>query len=259
MSGANYDILAVGLIDKHLSGNSTVTFWRSKWNRPTKFSIESQSQPFNTVASFGSEGQVLLNRVGDMVYWTYLHVHLPGLVACDGSKDNCPGLAGAGQFPTYMNDGGACNPSKAADEAALIEYLSANFNDMTAEQQAEDLKAAKDKWRQEKYGAATELACCVEGDSDCPDTVCPELGDAWCHYCNDVGHFMIDKAKLIIGGQQIDCLWGTFLFCWEELTGKSGRRLTELVGRRYTRAQLVCDSREERSLYIPLPFFYTLA
>jgi hypothetical protein len=99
----------------------------------------------------------------------------------------------------------------------------------------------------------------VDDTADCPDQVCPELGDTWCHYCNDVGHFMINKAKLIIGGQQIDALWGTFLFCWEELTGKSGRRLTEMTGRRYTRSQLSCDSREERTLYIPLPFFYTLA
>ena len=74
-----------------------------------------------------------------------------------------------------------------------------------------------------------------------------------------MGHFLLEKAKLVVGGQKVDELWGTFLFCWEEITGKSGRRLTELTGRRYTRSQLVCDSREERDLYIPLPFFFTLA
>jgi hypothetical protein len=70
---------------------------------------------------------------------------------------------------------------------------------------------------------------------------------------------MIDKATLLIGGQKVDSLWGLFLFIWEELTGKSGRRLTELTGRRYTRQMLVCDSREERHLYIPLPFYFTLS
>jgi hypothetical protein len=69
---------------------------------------------------------------------------------------------------------------------------------------------------------------------------------------------MIEKAKLIIGGQMVDQIWGTFLFLWEELTGKSGRRLTELTGRRWTRSQLVCDSREKRILYVPLPFWFTL-
>ena len=258
-SGVTYDILATGLLDKFLTGNPTLTFWRSKWGRPTKFAIESLTQPFNTTVAFGQEAQVLVNRVGDMLYWTYIKIDLPGIVACDTSKEQCAGLVSAGQFPVAFNDGQSCNPSKSADEAALIEYLSPNFNDLTAEQQVEELKEAKNQWRKATYGAGRELSCCVDEQADCPDQVCPELGDTWSHWCNDVGHFMINKAKLIIGGQQVDALWGTFLFCWEELTGKSGRRLTEMTGRRYTRSQLVCDSREERTLYVPLPFFYTCA
>jgi len=258
-SGSIYDIFAVGLLDRFLTGNPTLTFWRSKWGRATKFAIESLTQPFNTTVSFGQESQILLNRAGDMVYWTYVKVDLPGIVACDTTKENCAGIAKGNRFPTNFNDGEHCNPSKAADEAALIEYLDAGFNDMSSEQQVQALQDAKDAWRREKYGAGRELGCCSDEATDCPNQVCPELGDTWCHYCNDVGHFMINRAKLIIGGQQIDSLWGTFLFCWEELSGKSGRRLTEMTGRRYTRSQLACDSREERTLYIPLPFFYTLA
>ena len=259
MSGANYDILAQGLIDKSLTGNPQTTFWRSTWKRHTRFSIESLSQPFNTSTTFGSESQILLNRVGDCVYWVYVHVKLPGIVACDGNTDNCPGLASGGQFPVFMDGGAACNPCQKMDESALIEYLPTSYNEMSADQQSDALKQAKNQWRREKYGAGKELGCCIEGDADCPDVVCPELGDTWCHYCNDVGHFLIEKAQLLIGGQQVDQLWGTFLFCWEELTGKAGRRLTELTGRRYTRMQLVCDSREERELYIPLPFYFTLS
>ena len=259
MSGANYDILAQGLLDKSLTGNPQTTFFRSTWKRHTRFSIESISQPFGTSTNFGQESQILLNRVGDMVYFLYLHVTLPGLVACDTKIENCPGITPGGQFPVFMDGGAACNPCAKQDEAALLEYLPQDYNDLSADAQAEALKDAKDVWRREKYGAGRELSCCMEGDADCPDQVCPELGDTWCHYCNDVGHFMINKAKLIIGGQQVDSLIGTFLFCWEELTGKSGRRLTELTGRRYTRSQLVCDSREERDLYIPLPFYFTLA
>ena len=260
MSVANYDILAQGLVDKQLTGNPTTTFWRSTWKRHTKFSIESMAQPFNTSTSFGQESQILLNRVGDMIYFMYVHVTLPGLVACDTTKgENCGGMASGSQFPVFMDGGAACNPCAKMDEVALIEYLPSSYNDMSAEEQSNALKEAKDIWRREKYGAGRELSCCVEGESDCPDSVCPELGDTWCHYSNDVGHFLLNKAKLIIGGQQVDQLWSTFLFCWEELTGKSGRRLTELTGRRYTRSQLVCDSREERDLYIPLPFYFTLA
>ena len=251
-----YDILATGALDKAITGNPTTTFWRSTWKRHTRFSIESMSQPFGTATQFGQESQILLNRVGDMVYFLYVHVKLPGIVACDTQSEQCAGMTQGGQFPVFMDDGGACNPCAKMDEAALLEYLPSNYNELSEAQKEDALKDAKDLWRREKYGAGRELECCVDGNEDCPDST---LGDTWCHYCNDVGHFMLSKCKLIIGGQQIDQLWSTFLFCWEELTGKSGRRLTELTGRRYTRSQLVCDSREERHLYIPLPFYFTLA
>ena len=258
MSGANYDILATGLIDKSITGNPQTTFWRQTFKRHTRFSIESLSQPFNTSLAWGQEGQILLNRVGDLVYFLYLHITLPGLVACDTNTENCAGIAPGGQFPVYMDGGAACTPCAKMDEAALLEYLPADYNEMNDDQRAA-MREAKDIFLREKYGAGRELPCCVEGDADCPDVVCPDLGDTWCHYCNDVGHFAIQKAKLVIGGQEVDRLWGTFLFVWEELTGKSGRRLTELTGRRYTRSQLVCDSREARDLYVPLPYYFTLS
>jgi len=257
MSAANYDLIAQGLIDKSLTGNPTITFWRSTWKRHTRFSMESVSQPFNTATNFGMESQITFNRVGDMIYFLYVHVVLPGIVACDMKTENCPGITSGGQFPVFMDGGAACAPCARMDEAALMEYLPAHYNEMSHEEQLEALREAKDIWRREKYGAGRELGCCVDGD-DCPEHTCAELNDTWCHYCNDVGHFLLAKSKLLIGGQQIDQLWSTFLFCWEELTGKSGRRLTELTGRRYTRSQLICDSREERDLYIPLPFYFTL-
>ena len=254
-----YDLCAHGALDKIITGNPNFTFWRSIWKRHTRFAIESMSQPFNTSTNFGQEAQITLNRVGDMVYFCYLHITLPGIVACDTKGESCAGIVPGSQFPPYMEGGAACNPCARTDEAALLEYLPSEYSSMSSEQQAEALKEAKDVWRRERYGAGRELSCCLEGDSDNPEVVCPELGDTWCHWVNDVGHFVINKAKLIIGGQQVDQLWGLWLFCWEELTGKSGRRLTELTGRRYTRSQLVCDSREERDLYVPLPFFFTLS
>ena len=252
-----YDLIAVGQMDKGLTSNPTHTFWRAKFQRHTRFALESVNQPFNTQVQFGQVAQILVNRVGDMIYYMYLQVSLPGIVACDTKTDPCPGIATGGQFPTFMDGDGACNPCRASDEAALLEYLPADYNDLTADQQADALQEAKNVYKREHYGARRELACCTEGDSDCPSVVCPELGDTWCHWCNNVGHFLINTAKLIIGGQTIDTLWGTFLMIWEELSGKSGRRLTEMVGSRYTRAQLICDSAQDKCLWIPLCFFCT--
>jgi hypothetical protein len=263
MSGANYDILAQGLIDKALTANPQTTFWRSTWKRHTRFSIESLSQPFNTTTLFGQEGHVLLNRVGDMVYYLYLHVTLPGIVGCDTSESGaCAGLASAGMFPTFDPEL-VCNPCGDKDNLALEDYLPSDYPSLTESDKAAALKDAKNMWMKEHYGAGTELGCCGE-EFDCPkgdaeNAGCFDKDEPFAHYVNDIGHFMLQKVKLLIGGQEVDKLWGSFLYAWEELSGKAGRRLTELTGRRYTRNQLICDSREERHLYIPLPFYFTLA
>ena len=123
MSGANYDILAKGLIDKSLTGTPQTTYWRSTWKRHTLFSIESVSQPFNTSTNFGQESQILLNRVGDMIYFLYVHVTLPGIVACDTKTESCPGIAAGGQFPVFMDGGAACTPCAKMDEAAIAKTV----------------------------------------------------------------------------------------------------------------------------------------
>lgn len=259
MTGQMYDHLALGAMDKTLTGTPSITFWRSVHKQPTRFSVASQSQPFNTSTQFGQESQCILNRVGDMVYHLYLHVVLPGLVACDSNSEQCAGMVAGNQFPVAMENGKACAPCRGMDEAALLEYLPDNYGDLSEDDQTAALKDAKDKWRKFNYGAAKELSCCNADAGDTPFETCPECGDTWAHWCNDVGHMLIKNCKLIIGGQQIDQIWGLMLFCWEELAGKSGRRLTELVGRRYTRSLLLCDATEEQEFFIPLPFWFTLA
>ena len=52
--------------------------------------------------------------------------------------------------------------------------------------------------------------------------------------------------------------YSDFLFMWEELSGKSGRRLMEMIGKRHSRSTLICDSRQRRTLYVPLPFWSSM-
>jgi hypothetical protein len=55
----------------------------------------------------------------------------------------------------------------------------------------------------------------------------------------------------------IDTLYNDYLFMWEELSGKPGKRLTEMIGKRDDREQLIADSAVARRLYVPLPFWFT--
>lgn len=254
-TAALYDVVALGLVDKYLTKMATMTFWRYVHNKHSAFAIESVNQPFNTNTAFGQEAQILLNRVGDLCYYNYLRVILPGIVACDTATDGqCAGINPGNQFRTAGI--GKQSLAEKADEKALVALLPDDFADMSQSEQITAIAHAKGMYMRSNYGAGKELTCCANEDDD-PSSLCPELGDTWCHWCNDIGHFMVEKASLIIGGQKVDQTFGLFLFIWEELSGKSGRRLTELTGRRYTRGALTCDASASQTLYIPLNFYFS--
>lgn len=79
----------------------------------------------------------------------------------------------------------------------------------------------------------------------------------WAHYTNAIGQWLIRRASLVIGGQVIDTLYNDYLYMWEELSGKPGKRLREMIGKEYTLKDLVEDSLMDRRLYVPLPFWFT--
>ena len=253
-SGALTNLIATGAIDTYLTLNATFTFWKLRYSKHTAFAVESCSQPFNTTVGFGTEAQITLNRQGDLCYYTYVCITLPGIVACDLEKEKCAGIGPGNQFPVYMDQ--SCAPCAKNDEAALAEYLDTDgFSEASTAERATKLKAARDKWLKDKYGHATSLDCCDDVE-DCPDNMCPELGNVWCHWVNGVGQYLLKTAKIIIGGSTVDTLHNDFLYIWEELSGKPVRPLTELTAKRHTRAQLGCASRQARTLYVPLPFWY---
>jgi len=100
MAGVSYDLHATGGIDKYLTHTPHKTFVRSVHQQHTKFALESLSQPFNTPVQFGHESQILLNRAGDMIYFMYVHVVLPGIVAWDNKDKN--GSTSV-HFPVHMD------------------------------------------------------------------------------------------------------------------------------------------------------------
>jgi hypothetical protein len=253
-AGSLTQLIGVGALDAYLTQNPQHTYWKLSYKKHTAFALEAIAQPFQSTVGFGSECQITLNRSGDMVFYQYVIVDLPGIVACDAQNDSsCAGIAPGGQFPMYMDQ--SCAPCAKYDEAAVAEFLGDGFTDATDSEKARRLSKAKDQWLRTRYGAGTSLQCGEEVD-DCPDVLCPELNGVWAHYTNDIGHWLVKTARIVIGGSVVDTLHSEFLFVWEELCGRAGRRLTEMVGKRFTRTQLILDSRQRRTLYIPLPFFY---
>ena len=76
------------------------------------------------------------------------------------------------------------------------------------------------------------------------------------NWVNEIGHAITKRVCYSIGGQQVDCIYSTYMHAWEELAGKPGKRLREMIGKRDTRAELIQDSSSDRRLYVPLPFSF---
>ena len=247
-AGALTQMIATGALDSYLTSGATFTFWKTRYNKYSMFALESISQPFNTAVSFGAEAQMTLNRNGDMLFYMYVVIDLPG-ISC------CPAVDSCGTFSQFPACGNACAPCAKNDKELFRDYAPNVYYDDGSSAGSvadEEVKAGKAMWEKATLGACKKS--CLPEEEDCPMHV---FGEHWCHWANDIGHVLIRRANIVIGGSTIDSLYSVLLFCWEELSGRSGRRLTEMTGKRYTRVQLALDSQERRLLHVPLPFWFT--
>lgn len=224
--GTLTELIALGACDRYLTMNATITFWRYRYNKHTNFAMEAIEQPFNSNVAFSADVQATLNRTGDLIYQQYVVIDLPAIQAVTPTAGVC-GI-GQQQFPY-------CDPCDPLGD-----------------------------------GAPPGCNCCplpassnVDEDVVFPDIneedvdFCTGLNKPWAHWVNAIGQFLIKRACLVIGGQVIDTVYSDYMFMWEEIAGQPGKRLTEMIGKRFTRTQLVEDSQQDRRLYVPLPFFYT--
>jgi hypothetical protein len=83
------------------------------------------------------------------------------------------------------------------------------------------------------------------------------IQSGYAHYTNAIGQWLVQRASITIGGQVIDTLYADYLYMWEELSGKPGKRLEEMIGKEYSVPDLVRASSMTRRLYIPLPFWFS--
>ena len=163
---------------------------------------------------------------------------------------------GTDQFPH------ADDPTREADAALYANYLDTNDipDSANTAAMAEALLKGKQRWQKDKYGCCEVFDVCNNTFSNPSDDIGPNAcgeAETWACWTNAIGQLLIKTSSIIIGGSTVDTLYNDFLYMWEELTGKAGKRLTEMVGKRYSRTQLVCDSRCARVLYVPLPFWFT--
>ena len=75
-------------------------------------------------------------------------------------------------------------------------------------------------------------------------------------YVDEVGHALIKKVKIEIGGHQFDAHNSEYLHVYHELTKKAGRDTDRLIGKFDNFVDRVKASSETQHLYVPLRFWF---
>jgi hypothetical protein len=77
-------------------------------------------------------------------------------------------------------------------------------------------------------------------------------------YINRVGQALVERCQIFLGSQCIDEVTSEYLFMWDCLSGKSGKRLGEMIGHDPEGTHPSGVDRDERAqrLYVPIPFWF---
>lgn len=226
-----------------LNGNPVMTFWRSRYRQYSPFATETLSHQLNNVSFGANNCRTNIGKTSDLVYFTYVVMELPGITACEASTTDC--RRGTGLYPIARD----CDLACSEEDNAYFESL--GDSDLTG--------SAKIQSGIDNYMLRYYRSCNKFGRNVCEEEERSEGSLLWAHWANAIGQLLVKQAAIIIGNQVVDYLNSDFLFIWEELSGQPGKRLTEMIGKRYSREDLIYDSQLRRHLYVPLPFFYTMA
>ena len=224
-------------MDHALNTKPKHTFFRHRWLSYAPFAIETLSHTIQN-ARFGADnvGAGDACKLSDLVYKASVRYVIPALdavVSKDGSGRNYP-----------------C-PPKGCDTACARDDIS--YFSMVGDG---DVTAGIQKYLTERYGASVKdrVATSIEAGADRGDD-----GEVWCHWVDQIATVLTKKVTVSTGTQPVDALSRRGLFVWSELTVSASHRVgyNEMIGRSYSREDLIADSKRERVVYQELPFWHT--
>jgi len=227
--GAVAQIVAKGIADIVLTGLAEVTYWRMRVQTCSNFALECVQEQI-TNAAFGKSGcRTQISRSGDLISDQYVKIELPGLIAHIDTVRTAATDSVSLTFP-YVSLIGGSNMSTARSAGAF------------AGVGADGVEKVQQMGYDTGYSSGFR-----------------NIGGEYAHWVQAVGMRLLKKVELRIGNQQVDTLTSDWLFVWEELAGKPGKRCLDAVGKHPTREGLIAFSRCPQTLFVPLPFWYTKA
>lgn len=245
----------VGL-DEMLYCENTHSFFGGEMHCTVPFGqAEFRTQASTGQVAFGRTATYKIPKVGDQVYWCYAVLHLPGIKGASGGDSS-----GCSSYAVYNADG--CADFVAGESPTIAGKAAAGFLCSYG------IPTGGAGWFFSDAGVDEDMlpaeAEYIAGKADSGRDL-PSEQTYWAMYVNGVGHRTIRAARFKIGSQKIAEVWYDYLFAREELAGKPGKRLEEMVGYRVGELSgevvdnLIVDSMQSRYLYVPLPFWFTKA
>jgi hypothetical protein len=232
-AGSSVGVCNVG-IDSFINNQQGMSFWRTRFQPITPFAMDvTRANAKEGSVSFGGNVSFPIPKVGDMAYWAYLLIEIPGIKGVATEAGESAGIS----FPLYKANG--CE-----DEDNMVYALAAGDVDA--------VEGDATAWFASTYQACFGTAVTVALPDDAPSKAAN-----FAYWVNALGQFIIRRATFVIGTTPIDYLYNDYLYMWEELAGRPGKRLEEMVGKRNSVDDLIIDSRMPRTLYTPLPFYWT--
>lgn len=220
-----------GIMNAVQNSMPTMSFWRFRFLQYTPFALVDVTQNVDGVPQFGGNTRTKLAKVGDLLYFLYAMYQVPGIVACNQPLGQC---GPAMRYPTPNNPATSC---AVRDTAIFNAYGGAAG------------------YMQNVYGCAGEFEC-LAGCDTAPDTT-PET--PWVHYTNAIAQFLTVYATITVATADVDTVTNVYMYASEELCGKPGKYLAEMVGKWYCRDELIEKSACTTTYYCPLPFYFTQA
>jgi hypothetical protein len=244
-------LVATGVLNQEINSPSGTFYWKQKYAKTTHFSMSVTNQDL----LWGRKGlsSVELSKIGDAVSWMYLKLDLPGIM---------PDLEAAAQLPDPIDP----KTQRLREEVSAATSQALN---MQAAANQSNGGGGSDNLHQTLFTKKAAYGQMNTAGKAANPTTIHDSQSAFAYYDNNqkivetkhfaywtnaVGQAAIKSVTLSIGSMPIDKLEGEFLFIWDELT--ETRATLEMVGKRYSTAELIEDSRQFRTLYVPLPFFF---
>jgi hypothetical protein len=210
---------STGLMDAFLVHKASTSLFKQRYVRVTYYTTSIHVQELKAGVSQKCDEE--LERQGELLSRNWLMIQRPGIHAVQGARE------------------GDRDVSAAESDRQFFGAYGANLNTQ------DPVGAGRDKWRADVYGAHPLPESVREEEAQ-------EPAGPWAHYVDASGFALARLGGIKVGQVPLAQIPAEFSYFYNEFVGKSGKRLTEEIGKCDSKEELIASSYEDQTLMVPI-------